>query len=169
MNEVENGKNEIQNSNVVPERYLSFSLGNEEFAIPLLKVKEVIGVPEVTSVPFTPPYFLGIMNLRGQIISVMDLRQKLGIKPVNKNETAVIICDFGHISLGVVVDSINSVAMPKPEELSDRPQMGQEKFSEFIMGVITRESRLTLILNIAKCLNVEDLKAIERSKSPKAA
>jgi purine-binding chemotaxis protein CheW len=85
-------------------RYLSFSLGTEEYAIPLLAVKEVIAMPEFTSVPYTPSHFLGIMNLRGQVISVMDLRKKLGIKPGSTAETAVIICDLSPLCIGVVVD-----------------------------------------------------------------
>ena len=81
------------------ERFLCFSLGAEEYAIPLLVVREVIAMPEYTPVPYTPPYFLGIMNLRGQVISVMDLRQKLGLKPRSDAETTVIICDLNGISL----------------------------------------------------------------------
>ena len=65
-------------SNGPGDRYLSFNLGVEEYAVPLLAVREVIAMPEYTPVPYTPPYFLGIMNLRGQVISIMDLRQKLG-------------------------------------------------------------------------------------------
>ena len=73
------------------ERFLCFSLGVEEYAIPLLEVREVIAMPEYTPVPYTPPYFLGIMNLRGQVISVMDLRQKLGVTARGDAETTVII------------------------------------------------------------------------------
>jgi purine-binding chemotaxis protein CheW len=70
-------------------RYLSFNVGKEQYAIPLLTVREVIGMPEITPVPFTPNYFLGIMNLRGQIISVVDLRLKLGLGAgKNTSETA---------------------------------------------------------------------------------
>src|SRR4051812_41249332 len=99
-------------------RFLSFSLGNEEYGVPLLAVKEVIAMPEITPIPYTPSYFLGIMNLRGQVISVMDLRQKLGVKPSQSSETAVIICDLNSLSIGVVVDSINSVLNPVEAELS---------------------------------------------------
>src|SRR5688500_4394511 len=90
-------------------RYICFSLGDENFAIPLLAVREVIGVPEVTPIPQTPAYFLGIMNLRGLVISVMDLRTKLGIKPKGGTEETVMILDLGNFNLGVLVDQVTQV------------------------------------------------------------
>src|SRR5687767_11797892 len=90
-------------------RYICFRLGDEEFAIPLLSVREVIGVPNVTPVPQTPSYFLGIMNLRGLVISVMDLRLKMNIKGKDSAESTVIILDLGNYNLGVLVDEVISV------------------------------------------------------------
>ena len=141
-------------------RYLCFSLGEEEYAIRLQDVREVIAVPEVTPVPYTPPYFLGIMNLRGQVISVMDLRQKFNIKPSQSAETAVIICQFDGFSIGTVVDSVNSVLTPSPDHVSDKPEIQGTKNSDYITGVYRKEKHLVLFLNIAKTLNVDDQKAI---------
>lgn len=98
-------------------RYLNFSLGEEEFAIPLLSVKEVIAVPETTPIPHTPPHFLGIMNLRGQVISVIDLRKKFSINTKNTEETSVIILDLKNHFLGVVVDSVTSVLAIKNSDI----------------------------------------------------
>lgn len=81
-------------------RYLCFNLGHEEFAIPLLSIKEVIGMPDVTPIPQSPPHFLGIMNLRGQVISILDLRQKLTIKPSNVEDPSVMILDLPNYKLG---------------------------------------------------------------------
>jgi purine-binding chemotaxis protein CheW len=150
-------------------RYLSFSLGNEEYAMPLLSVKEVIGVPDITPIPFTPPHFLGIMNLRGQVISVIDLRHKLGIKPENSSETAIIICDLGTTSLGVVVDSINSVLTPAAENLSGKPDIQSSKNTDYITGVYRKDKQLVIFLDIAKSLSFEDQKAIGAAAKPKAA
>ena len=141
-------------------RYLCFSLADEEYAIPLLSVREVIAVPEITPVPYTPPHFLGIMNLRGQVISVMDLRHKFNIKSKNSSETAVIICQFEGFSIGVVVDSVNSVLTPSAENLSPKPEMQSQKATDYITGVYRKEKRLVLFLDIAKTLNVDDHKAI---------
>jgi purine-binding chemotaxis protein CheW len=153
------------------DRYLCFSLGSEEFAIPLLCVKEVIAVPDVTPVPFTPPHFLGIMNLRGQVISVLDLRQKFGIKGTNSNETAVIICEISPLCIGVVVDSINSVIAPSKDDISDKPDIQSDRSTEYILGVYRKEKRLVLFLDISKTLSVEDKKAAQASTKqlPKAA
>lgn len=145
------------------DRYLCFSLGSEEFAIPLLCVKEVIAVPDVTPVPFTPSHFLGIMNLRGQVISVMDLRQKFGIKANQTNETAVIICDLNTLCIGVVVDSINSVLAPAPGDISEKPDIQSDRSTEYILGVYRKEKRLVLFLDISKSLSVEDKKALQKS------
>ena len=99
-------------------RYLCFDLGNREFAIPLLSAKEVIGIPEVTAVPQSPSHFLGIMNLRGNVISVLDLRLKLSIKPVTSEENTIIILDLGDYNLGVVVDRVNSVQTVEKDKIS---------------------------------------------------
>lgn len=155
----ENDKNEDK---VI--RYLEFSLGEELYAIPLLKVREVIARPETTPVPFTPKHFLGIMNLRGQVISVLDLRDKLVIK--NKNdtkETAVIIVDMDPIFLGVVVDSVNSVLTLKTSEINVTPTIESDKKTDYISGIYQKEGVLVLLLDIASALDIEDKKAISQS------
>ncbi len=134
------------------ERYLRISLGEEEYAIPLLRVREVIAVPEVTPIPQTPNYFLGVINLRGQVITVVDMRTKLSIKPLNGPEMAVVICDLGSISLGVVVDSINSVITPKADELSDRPELKNQKAMDYITAVYRHEKGLVRTLGICQAL-----------------
>lgn len=150
--------------------YLEFSLGDELYAIPLLKVREVIARPETTPVPFTPNHFKGIMNLRGQVISVIDLRDKLGIaNKQDSEETAVIIVDLEPIFLGVVVDSVNSVLNIKMTTVNETPQIESSKNSDYIEGVFRRDDSLILLLDIASVLDVEDKKAIETSMAKKAS
>jgi len=149
-------------------RYLCFDLGNREFAIPLLSAKEVIGIPEITAVPQTPTHFLGIMNLRGNVISVMDFRLKLGIKPSASEENTVIILDLGDYNLGVVVDRVNSVQTVEKDKISDPPMVESNKNSDYITGVFRKDERLILMLDISKALSVEDKSAM-KSKSVKAA
>lgn len=143
-------------------KYICFSLGNEEFAIPLLSVREVLGVPQVTPIPQAPSYFLGIMNLRGSVISVMDLRNKLGIKPKPSDETGVIILDLGDYYLGVVVDSVNSVYSVNSDEISEKPVMDNQKSYDYISGVFKKDQRLILLVDMAKALSVEDRSAISQ-------
>jgi purine-binding chemotaxis protein CheW len=150
-------------------RYLSFSLGSEEYAIPLLSVKEVIAIPEITPIPFTPAHFVGIMNLRGQVISVIDLRQKLGIKSKSTAETAIIICDLDPLSLGVVVDAINSVLSPSATELSGKPEIQSTRNTDYITGVYRKNEQLVVFLNIAKTLSLDDQKVVSNAAKGKAA
>ncbi len=145
------------------ERFLSFSLGIEEYAVPLLAVREVIALPEYTAVPYTPPYFLGIMNLRGQVISIMDLRQKLGVKPGVNTETAVIICDLNGNSIGVVVDSVNTVLNPAATDISDKPEIQSNRPTDYITGVYRKDKKLVLFLDLFKSLSLEDHQAIKKS------
>lgn len=151
------------------ERYLSFSMGPEEFAIPLLAVKEVIAVPEFTPIPHTPSYFLGIMNLRGQVISVLDLRKKLGVQPKNGTEDAVIICDMSPIVLGILVDSVNSVLTPKEDEILPKPPIESKIGTEYITAVYRRNDHLVLFLDISKALNTQDLMALKQQSNKKVA
>ncbi|MCE3010978.1 MAG: chemotaxis protein CheW [Proteobacteria bacterium] len=153
---------------ITNERYLAFSLGAEEYAIPLLSVREVIAVPDITPVPQSPVHFLGIMNLRGQVISVIDLRTKFGIKPNKTDETSVIILDMGDHSLGAIVDSVNSVLSPTAEELSEPPDLEGNKNASAITKVFRREKSLVLILDILKTLSKEDKAAVLRSHAKAA-
>lgn len=162
-------EDQTKEKNIKDDRYLSFSLGEEEYAIPLLTVKEVVGVPDITPVPFTPPHFRGIMNLRGQVISIMDFRTKLGIKPGAESETAVIIVDLSPLCLGVIVDSINSVIAAHAGEISDRPDIQTHKNTDFITGVFKKDKSLVLLLDIVKALDVNDLQAMAQTKSKQAA
>ena len=142
-------------------RFLCFNLEKEEFAIPLISVREVIGVPEVTPIPQSPNYFLGIMNLRGQVLSVMDLRTKLGIKSTRTDETAVIILDLGDYHLGVMVDQVNSVVELNDSDVSEKPPIDSSKIAESITGVFRRNDKLILMLDVYKSLSLEDRKSIK--------
>jgi purine-binding chemotaxis protein CheW len=143
-------------------RYLCFSVANEEFGIPLLNVKEVIGYPDITPVPQTPSHFLGIMNLRGNVISVLDMRLKIGQKATKSEETTVMILDLGGFNLGVVVDCVNSVIAVQPDQLSPRPVIESSKNTEYISNVYRRDDRLILFIDIAKALSVDDYASIKK-------
>lgn len=150
-------------------RFLNFTLGEEEFAIPLLSVKEVIAVPETTPIPHTPAHFLGIMNLRGQVISVIDLRKKFSMTAKSTEETSVIILDLKTQFLGVVVDSVNSVLPIKTSEILEKPMIESSKSTEYITGVFRKNDHLVLLLDIFKTLSQEDKSAMQKSAPIKAA
>jgi purine-binding chemotaxis protein CheW len=146
-------------------RFLIFSLAGEQYAVPLLKVKEVIALTETTPVPYSPPYFKGIMNLRGQVISVIDLRAKLKMpKAEASSETAIIILDLSPLSLGIVVDSVESVLAVDAGEIQPPPEVGGGSNTNYIRGVTRKDKKLILLLDIEKTLSVEDLKALKSSQ-----
>lgn len=146
-------------------RYLCFNLGAEEFALPLLDVREVIGLPETTPVPQAPAHFVGIMNLRGKVLSVMDLRVKMSIKPTASAESAVIIIDIGDVQMGVIVDRINSVQSFPSEVIDEKPMLEGSKARDSIVGVVRSQEKLILLLNVARALSVEDRAAAAKASA----
>src|SRR4051794_11838506 len=120
MSQEENKKPARARQADTSERYLTFLLGKEQYAIPLLQVKEAIEMSEPTPIPQTPSYFKGVINLRGQVISVLDLRSKLQLEKIeNGPKTAIIILDLEpSLCLGVIVDRINSVLAFHSEDVS---------------------------------------------------
>ena len=143
--------------------FLQFDLGNESYGVKLLSVKEVITVPEVTPLPNGPSYFQGIMNLRGQIISIVDLRKKLGIKSKsNIDEDAVVIVDFDGVSIGLIFDSINKVLSFDLSQLVEIPEVQSQVNSKYIQGVHRGDEKLTLVLDLAKIFNLVELQEFSK-------
>ncbi len=154
----------MKRTNAELSRFIEFSLGKEDYAIPLLMVREVISVPETTPIPKSPIHFLGIMNLRGQVISVVDLRKKLKVDAKQDKEEAVIIVDIGGMNIGVVVDSINRVLAFSSDEVSEMPEVEHQVNTHYIFGVYKKENSLTVLLDIAKVLDLKDIEAINSHK-----
>lgn len=152
VGESKNGVNNSTNSN----RYICFNLGNQEYGVPLLSIKEVLGLPEVTPIPQCPNYFLGIMNLRGKVISVMDLRTKIGLKTQNSSETSIMILDLGDQLLGVVVDKVNAVLTINMKDITEAPKLEETKATDYIESVYRHNEQLILLISIAKALSIED-------------
>ncbi|NCN26798.1 purine-binding chemotaxis protein CheW [bacterium] len=147
------------------DKYLEFALGSEFFALPLLMVREVIPLPETTPIPKAPAHFVGIMNLRGQVISIIDLRAKLKTKSkIGNEEEAVVIAAIGELSIGVVVDSVTRVLALYGDQIAQVPQVDSQVSTKFIQGVYKKEDTLTMLLDVAGLLDVKDLALIQREK-----
>lgn len=151
------------------ERYLAFQLGKEQYAIPLLQVKEVIEMTEPTPMPKSPPFFKGIINLRGQVISVLDLRAKLQLQKIeNGPKTAIIILDIDpELSLGVIVDRINSVQAFHPEDMSPAPST-MSSHDRYVTAIAKRDNKMTLILDIRATLDIEDQQFLSQPRDKAA-
>jgi purine-binding chemotaxis protein CheW len=144
------------------QRYLQFDLGVESYAVLLLRVKEVIPMPDTTPLPNSPSHNIGIMNLRGQIISVIDLRKKLGVQPKTKDlEEAVVIVEFDGIGIGLVVDSINRVLNIALSEITEVPEISSQVNAKYIEGVYQNEKNLVLLLDIESVLNINEIRKLQ--------
>lgn len=154
-----------KSTNMDLSRFLEFSLGKSEYAIPLLIVKEVLSIPSTTPIPNSPAYFMGLMNLRGQVISIIDLRKKMKVSPKEHNEEAVIIVDLDGLNIGVVVDSINNVLAFSSEEVSEMPDVDSQLQSHYIAGVYKKAHSLTVLLDVAQVLDLKDLELVSKHKS----
>lgn len=137
--------------------YIEFSLGKENYAIPLLMVQEVIPPMSLTKIPQSPSYFLGMINLRGQVIPIIDLRLKLKISPKDNREDTVIIININSMSVGICVDSVNTVLNIAKENIADVPEIEGQINSQMTLGVYKKEKSLTVLLDMQKVIGKDDI------------
>ena len=143
-------------------QYLTFQLAEEVYALDISKVREVLDFTTVTKVPRTPDFMRGVINLRGSVVPVVDLRLKFGMAATEKTvNTCVIITevtvDGDTTVLGCLADSVQEVLDLAPEDVSAAPKIGTKLRTEFITGMGKRDDRFIIILDIDKVFSVEDL------------
>jgi purine-binding chemotaxis protein CheW len=143
-------------------KYLTFSLAGEEYGINILKIKEIIGMLPITTVPQTPEFVKGVINLRGKVIPVIDLRLKFGMEPMAYGErTCIVVVEIegasGTVLVGSVVDSVSEVLNIKAEEIEDSPTFGTQLDTKAILGMAKADNDVKILLDIDKVLDVEDL------------
>jgi purine-binding chemotaxis protein CheW len=143
----------MSEKNIDGQRYLEFQLGNESYAVELVHVREVITPPELTPIPKAPAHVCGLMNLRGLVLTVIDLRKKLGITPdPQQQESAVIIFDMGDRLVGAWVDSIYRVMSVPADAQKPVPESENSSVTQNLHGVLQFQNKLTLWLDIKKLL-----------------
>lgn len=138
-------------------KYLTFALANEEYGLGILKVREIIGYMAITAVPQTPPHVKGVINLRGQVIPVVDLRAKFGMMETEVTEqTCIIVVEIDQgeqrFSTGIVVDHVQEVLDIKAQAIEDAPQFGSSVNTEFILGMGKIGDSVKILLDIDKVL-----------------
>lgn len=144
------------------QRFLIFSLGDQLYGAPLTTVREVIRTGQINAVPFMKPHFKGVMNLRGSIISVIDLRTKFQIPA--KDGGLIITVDGGTDTVGAIVDDVVAVVVLQLGDLSRDVKTNALIASEFFVGVAKHKDRLVNIIDIGKALDTEDHAAISRTR-----
>ena len=138
-------------------KYLTFALGGEEYGIGILKVKEIIGLMSITPVPKTPTHMRGVINLRGKVIPVVDLRVKFGMERGESTDRTCIVVveiasDNGKIFIGIVVDSVSEVLNIRAAEIEDTPGFGSTLDTAYILGMAKSGQGLKILLDIDKVL-----------------
>jgi purine-binding chemotaxis protein CheW len=140
------------------DEFLTFKLGEEEYAIDILKVQEIRGFEKPTRIANAPHYVLGVVNLRGVIVPIIDLRLKCGFPESEYTETTVvIILNVGERVAGVVVDSVSDVLELTRDQISEAPDMSAGVDSSYIVGLGTIEARMLILIDIEKMIGNDDL------------
>jgi purine-binding chemotaxis protein CheW len=141
-------------------KYLTFSLNQEEYGLEILKVKEIIGLMNITKIPRTPQNIRGVINLRGKVIPVMDLRLKFGMEAVKDTaERCIIVVDAlmknNSVLMGILVDSVSEVMDIAAAEIENSPSFGTDVDTDFILGIGKSKDKVILLLDIDKILHAK--------------
>jgi len=143
-------------------KYLTFALGSEEYGLEILKVREIIGYMDITAVPQTPSYIKGVINLRGQVIPVIDLRAKFGMETAQiTDETCIIVVEIQQegrkFNTGIIVDHVQEVLDIDGENIEGPPQFGSSVNTDFILGMGKVGESVKILLDIDKVLGNCDM------------
>ncbi len=137
--------------------YVTFSLAEETYAIDVLQVQEVLKVTEIAPVPGVPDYILGIINLRGNVVTVIDARRRMGLDDRESDEASrIVIIDVDNQNVGILVDSVSEVVRISPDSVEPAPEVGNDDSSRFIQGVTSTEEGLTILVDLNRLLSDEE-------------
>jgi purine-binding chemotaxis protein CheW len=138
-------------------KYLTFKLGSEVYGLEILKVREIMGLMPITAVPRTPSFVRGVINLRGKVIPVVDLRTKFGMESVeDTEETCIIVVDVGALGMGITVDAVSEVVEIAGCDIEDAPTFGKGVNTDFILGMGKANKKVTMLLDIRQVLTNEE-------------
>ena len=138
--------------------YLAFTLGKEEYGIDILKVQEIRGYDTVTRIANVPEFVKGVINLRGIIVPIVDMRIKFRLgEPTYDQFTVVIILNIGNRVMGMVVDSVSDVMTLSPKQIKPAPEMGTAMNSEYLTGLGTVDERMLILIDIDKLMSSPDM------------
>lgn len=142
-------------------KYLTFGLAEEDYGLEILKVREIIGMMDITPVPRTPEYVKGVINLRGKVIPVVGLRMKFEMEEKEyTEETCIIVVDVNGMEIGIVVDRVLEVLDINSNDIEDAPSFGANVDTDYIMGIGKSEEKVTILLDISKVLSNEEIEGI---------
>ena len=149
-------------------KYLTFTLAEEEYGIGILKIKEIIGMLPITSVPQTPEFVKGVINFRGKVIPVMDLRLRFGMPSIDYSErTCIIVVEIdgqaGTILVGIVVDAVSEVLNIKGDDIEKTPTFGTKLNTDYILGMAKMDGGVKILLDIDQVLSNDELSVLSEA------
>jgi purine-binding chemotaxis protein CheW len=152
-------------------KYLTFCLAQEEYGIGVRKIKEIIGMMSITTVPQAPEFVKGVINLRGKIIPVMDLRLRFGMEPIAYTDrTCIVVAEIGRgtdtVFIGIVVDSVSEVLNIKEEDIEESPSFGARITTDYILGMAKMNKSVKILLDIDRVLNSQEVRLLEKTHPP---
>jgi purine-binding chemotaxis protein CheW len=147
-------------------KYLTFVIGKEEFGVGVLKVREIMGIQDITAVPQTPAYLRGVINLRGKVIPVIDLRLKFGLPSVEYTQrTCIIVVQVKSgaavLLMGIVVDEVSEVITMAPGDIEDTPDFGANVATNYILGMAKIKDKVKILLDINEVLTSQEIHGLE--------
>lgn len=147
-----------QDTDHVGGKFLTFFLAEEEYGLEILKVETIIGVLAITPVPRTPEFIRGVVNLRGQVIPIVDLRLKFGMESIEQTEeSCIIVVQTQGIQMGVIVDRVSEVLDIAAENIEDAPSFGMNVNTDYILGIGKSDDRVKLLLDIDRVLSTQEV------------
>ncbi len=146
-------------------KYLTFSLDKEEYGISILKIKEIIGMMPITTVPQTPEFVKGVINLRGKVIPVVDLRKRFGVTVADQTqESRIVVVDISGEDIGVMVDAVNEVMRLAGDAISPASELITTEDSYYLQGIAKLGDKLLILLDLDKVLSKEERAALVQAK-----
>ncbi|MBU1691564.1 MAG: chemotaxis protein CheW [Gammaproteobacteria bacterium] len=153
---------ENTDSSAVGNEFLTFTLGKEEYGIDILKVQEIRGYDAVTAIANTPEFIKGVINLRGIIVPIVDMRIKFHLGKVEYDQfTVVIILNVAHRVVGMVVDGVSDVITLNPDQVKAAPEFGSAIDTQYVMGLGTVDERMLILVDIERLMTSSDMELME--------
>ena len=138
--------------------FLTFTLGGEEYGVDILKVQEIRGYENVTKIANTPEHIKGVINLRGVIVPIFDLRVKFRLSKIEYDQfTVVIILSIGSRVVGIVVDGVSDVIQLSPEQVKPAPELGEARDTDYILGLGSTDGRMIILVDIERLMSSSDV------------
>ena len=149
-------------------QYLTFTLGKEDFALEIARVREVLDYTNITKVPRMPEFLRGVINLRGNVVPVVDLRLKLGMSAIERSvDTCIVIVDIlidgDMVQMGALADSVKEVINLDPDQIAPPPRLGTKLDSRFLKGMGTQDDGFLIILDIDRVFSVDELAVMNKT------